>query len=98
MRASKVQFHDAHPTYSEQVIEELKKLDTELLRLAEECLQHQNTRSKKDGPYPAPQQLTAALYKLARLCGRQLDLLETTPESPWYTSELSLRVTSIVLQ
>jgi len=95
MKKTRAQFHDAHPAYSEEVINQLKKLDTELQRLADLCLQHENTRSKKDGPYPAPEQLTPALYKLAELCSRRLDVKKTKPAKPWYTSDLSLRVAKV---
>ncbi|MBI5017322.1 MAG: hypothetical protein HZB55_17785 [Deltaproteobacteria bacterium] len=95
MKKTRVQFHDAHPEYSTAVIKELKKLDFSLQKLADKCLMHPNTKSKKNGPYPAPQQLTASLYKLAELCKKKLNLKKTKPAKPWYTSKLALEVRKI---
>jgi hypothetical protein len=96
MGQTRVQFHDAHPIYSEEVIKELLKLDKALDKLAKRCLAHPGSPCKKK-PFPAPEQLTAALYKLADLCARQLKVSKRKkPKSPWYTSDLALEVAKLI--
>lgn len=97
MRHTKVQFHDAHPTYSSEVIRELKKLNVALQKLADTCLFHPGTTSTKKGPYRAPLTLTPALHKLAELCARQLKVTtKKKPRAPWYTSDLALEVRKLI--
>lgn len=93
MEEFEVQFHDAHPDYSAEVLEELEKIDFKLTILSKECLLHPNTRSKKNGPFPAPKQLEGALIMLAHLVKIELNIMKTYPAVPWFTSQLSLDVT-----
>ena len=91
MRVTKRQFHDAHGAYSDAVKEKLQEIDLALDQLATECLSHENTRSKApDGPFPAPQRLPAALYKLSDLIRNEKLILKSgAPSAPWLTSDLS---------
>jgi hypothetical protein len=95
MMETGVQFHDAHPDYSTEAIAQLKKLSVKVQLLGDECLKHPNTKSKKDGPYPAPEQLTAAMYKLASLFKDKLNCQTTKPVSPYFTSKLALEVAAL---
>jgi hypothetical protein len=90
MRVTKKQFHDAHEPYSAQVLDKLREISMELHKLSEACLAHENTPSKKDGPFPAPQRLTGALYKLAELIvDQKLDCTKSKPAKDWVTSDLA---------
>jgi hypothetical protein len=91
MRVTKRQFHDTHDDYSNEVKIKMKELDLALNDLATACLTHEGTRSKApDGPFPAPQRLTAALYKVADVIRNEhLILKSTAPVAPWTTSVLS---------
>lgn len=91
MRVTKRQFHDAHEKYSSSVKDKLDEIALELDKLATDCLTHDGTRSKSpDGPFPAPQRLPAALYKLSDLIRNgHLILKSGAPSADWLTSELS---------
>lgn len=88
MRVTKRQFHDSHGKYSNQVKDKLKELAVEVRRLSKECLLHPGTKAKsEDGPFPAPQRLTGALYLLAGVISRErLDLTKKAATGPWVTS------------
>ena len=89
MRVTKKQFHDAHEQYSSEVVKKLREIAMNLRNLANACLKHENTKSKEGGPYPAPQRLSGALYKLASLIvDRELDCTAKKPAAPWVTSDL----------
>ena len=90
MEVSEVQFHDSHGKYSDAVKDELNKIDFKLNQLAVACLDHDDPKKK---PYPAPTRVRNALQTLADLVKEKLNILETSPENPWFTSELSLKVT-----
>jgi hypothetical protein len=91
MRVTKRQFHDAHEVYSDSVKDKLDEIALELDKLSQQCLTHENTPSKApDGPFPAPQRLAAALFKLADLIRNEHLILKSgPPSSSWLTSDLS---------
>jgi hypothetical protein len=91
MRVTKRQFHDTHEHYSDEVKNKLKELDLALNQLATACLTHEGTKSKApDGPFPAPQRLSAALYKMAGVIRNDHLILKATPPvGPWTTSVFS---------
>jgi A nuclease family of the HNH/ENDO VII superfamily with conserved AHH len=88
MRVTKRQFHDAHELYSDAVKDKLKELDLKLNELATACLTHDDTKSTApDGPFPAPQRLSAALYKMADVIRNEHLILKSSPPvAPWTTS------------
>jgi hypothetical protein len=90
------QFHDAHENYSAEVVFKLRQIASQLNKLGNDCLMHQNTPSEKNS-YPAPERLTGALYILARhIISEKLDLKTACqPSSPWITSRLSEQVAPI---
>lgn len=93
MRVTKRQFHDAHEVYSAEVAKKLREIHMELNEMASSCLSHEGTKSKApDGPFPAPQRLTGALYQLAALIRKEKLTLGTgsKPAAPWLTSMLSV--------
>lgn len=92
MEATGYQFHDAHPDYSDAVVQKLKELEIEVNKFAIECQEHTDSQANKNGgaPYPAPRPLAGAIYKLAGELARKLKIEEdVTPTAPWITSQLS---------
>jgi len=89
MAATGKQFHDAHPAYSEKIIEKLKGLDVKVGKLAKACHEH-DSDSKEGGPYPAPARLDMALHKLSESFSKRLTIAEKKPTKPWVTSTLAL--------
>lgn len=88
-----VQFHDAHPDYSDAVVQKLKEFDVEVTRLANACIKHENSQARANNgkPFPAPKNLGKALYKLAQELSKRLVFDEGgAPARPWVTSELAL--------
>ena len=86
--------HDAHSDYSDAVTQKLKELDVEITKLALACREHEGSQANDNdgGPYPAPQRLAGALYKLANELSKRLDVDKVTPAHPWITSELAMTI------
>ena len=94
MMATGWQFHDAHPAYSTEVKNRLNGLEMEVKKLANGCIDHEESQANEnDGkPFPAPHRLTGALYRLSSCFKKRLKVdIESgkTPKSPWLTSDLS---------
>jgi hypothetical protein len=65
MRTSKVQFHDAHPAYSDSVLDILKEIEVKTRHMAESCRKHKENGEPDIDPWPAPQRLANVLKKLS---------------------------------
>jgi hypothetical protein len=98
MRLTKRQFHDSHGKYSNQVKNKLKEIAVEVRKLSNDCLSHPGTKAKSnEGPFPAPQRLTGALYVLAGvICRERLDLTKKAATGEWVTSRFVTELGHII--
>ena len=85
------QFHDAHPDYSNQVIQELGEIAKAIEMKAQTCIADPNHTANKDGSLPAPQRLRICLVRLAYEIKRLSVGEPSAWGKPWITSQLALR-------